>query len=65
MLVLQLGGAGRVVLRPSGTEPKLKAYLEATTGPVAPEDLGEARRGARARLDDLRREVAALVTGAS
>jgi phosphomannomutase len=65
VLVLQLGGAGRVVLRPSGTEPKLKAYLEATTGPGAPADLGEARRAARARLDDLRREVATLVTGAS
>ncbi len=61
VLVLQLGGAGRVVLRPSGTEPKLKAYLEATTGPCGPEDLDEARRAARARLEDLRREVATLV----
>ncbi|MGA3217863.1 MAG: phospho-sugar mutase [Acidimicrobiales bacterium] len=65
VLVLHLGGAGRVVLRPSGTEPKLKAYLEATTGPCAPEDLGEARRGARARLEELRQEVAAVVTGGS
>ncbi|MGP8208517.1 MAG: phospho-sugar mutase [Acidimicrobiales bacterium] len=64
VLVLQLGGgAGRVVLRPSGTEPKLKAYLEATTGPGALEDLGEARRAASARLDELRHEVADLVSG--
>jgi phosphomannomutase len=63
VLVLQLGGAGRVVLRPSGTEPKLKAYLEATTGPCAPGDLDEARRAARARLEELGGEVATLVTG--
>ncbi len=63
VLVLQLGEAGRVVLRPSGTEPKLKAYLEATTGPCPPEDLAEARREARARLEDLRRDVAELVLG--
>jgi phosphomannomutase len=63
VLVLQLGGAGRVVLRPRGTEPKLKAYLEATTGPCAPGDLDEARRAARARLEELRSEVATLVTG--
>jgi phosphomannomutase len=55
----------RVVLRPSGTEPKLKAYLEATTGPCVPGDLDEARRAARARLEELRGEVVTLVTGGS
>jgi phosphomannomutase len=60
VLVLQLGGgAGRVVLRPSGTEPKLKVYLEATTAPCAPDELAEARRAARVRLDALRSEIAA------
>jgi phosphomannomutase len=61
VLILKLGRAGRVVLRPSGTEPKLKAYLEATAGPCSPEDLAEARRAAQARLGELRGEVAGLV----
>jgi phosphomannomutase len=61
VLVLRLGSAGRVVLRPSGTEPKLKAYIEATSAPCRPEDLAEARRVAQARLEDLRQDVARLV----
>jgi phosphomannomutase len=52
---------GRVVLRPSGTEPKLKVYLEATTGPCALEDLPEARRAARASLEELRQDVASYI----
>ena len=58
VLVLQLGAAGRVVLRPSGTEPKLKVYLEATTAPCGPDDLADARRAAQARLNELRNDVA-------
>jgi phosphomannomutase len=57
VLILRLGGAGRVVLRPSGTEPKLKVYLEATSAPCSLDDLPDARRAAQARLEDLRADV--------
>lgn len=58
-LVVRLGGRGRVVLRPSGTEPKLKAYLEVTTDPPGLDGLADARREASVRLDALRADVAA------
>ena len=41
------GSHGRVVLRPSGTEPKLKAYLEVTTDPPGLDGLAAARRRPR------------------
>ena len=61
-LIFRLDGA-RVVLRPSGTEPKLKAYLEVTE-PVAPGGLAEARRRAQARMTPLRAAVQALLVPA-
>jgi phosphomannomutase len=59
--VLALRGEGvRVLIRPSGTEPKLKAYLEIVE-PVPDRDgLAAARQRAVARLAALRGEVAAL-----
>ncbi|WP_229075714.1 phospho-sugar mutase [Actinoplanes sp. DH11] len=47
----------RVVIRPSGTEPKLKAYLEVVT-PVAGDGLEAARTRAAAALGTLRAEIA-------
>jgi phosphomannomutase len=55
VLVLRLDGA-RVVVRPSGTEPKLKAYLEVVT-PVSGA-VADAREAAARELEALRRAVA-------
>lgn len=52
----------RVVIRPSGTEPKIKAYLEVVE-PVIAGRLTEARRAARARMDPLTQAVRALLNG--
>lgn len=55
----RLAGGGRVVVRPSGTEPKIKCYLEVVI-PVNPEDGVEAARIAAAgRLDALGRDIRA------
>ena len=58
-LVLRLGAEARVVLRPSGTEPKLKAYFEVVSAPVPPERLAAERRRAAGLLGDLEGDVAA------
>jgi phosphomannomutase len=58
--IVRLRGEGvRVVVRPSGTEPKVKAYLEVVTPVTA--DVVSARASARARLASLREEVKALL----
>lgn len=54
----QLGASGRVVVRPSGTEPKLKCYLEVVEASVP--SLAQARQRARDRLDQVRRDVVEL-----
>jgi phosphomannomutase len=62
VLAYHLAGA-RVVIRPSGTEPKLKSYLEVTE-PTGSRPLSEARAAAAARMALLRDAVAALVGSA-
>ncbi len=59
VLSYQLLGA-RVVIRPSGTEPKIKAYLEIVE-PVIGGRLEQARQSAAGRLGALREAVAALL----
>ena len=70
VLVLRRGGeppdrhrGDRVVVRPSGTEPKLKAYLQVVE-PVSPDHaggLGAARAAAARRMAALRADVVALL----
>ncbi|MFC8846067.1 MULTISPECIES: phospho-sugar mutase [unclassified Micromonospora] len=61
-VVILRSAAARVVIRPSGTEPKLKAYLEVVE-PVADGDVPAARKRAATALAALRAEIAALVQG--
>ena len=51
-------GGGRVIVRPSGTEPKLKCYLQAVVD-VGEAGLDAARAEAQERLGRLRRDIAA------
>ncbi len=53
-----LGDDSRVIVRPSGTEPKLKVYLEVVE-PVAGDDLKGARERAAARLAGIRADLEA------
>ncbi|GAA0959287.1 phospho-sugar mutase [Actinocorallia libanotica] len=59
-LRFRLAGGARVVIRPSGTEPKLKCYLEAVV-PVEGDDVAAARQAAAADLEALRTAMAAYL----
>ncbi|WP_242666081.1 MULTISPECIES: phospho-sugar mutase [Parafrankia] len=63
VLIFHLAGAARVVARPSGTEPKLKLYLQTVVGPadVAAMGLPAARRRAESGLAALRDDIQALL----
>ena len=60
VLRIDLEGGVRVIVRPSGTEPKLKCYCEAVE-PVPDGDVVAARERARARLADVRAGLEALL----
>ncbi len=62
VLIFRLPGA-RVVLRPSGTEPKIKCYIEIVE-PLAGRSLGAAREAAAKRLAPLRAALEAMLAGA-
>ncbi len=59
-LIWRLGETGRVVVRPSGTEPKLKAYLEVVGSPGAA-DLAAERARCAALLVAIRADLARIL----
>lgn len=63
VLRIDLSGGVRVLVRPSGTEPKLKCYCEAVV-PVAEDGLKAARDRARDRLAEIRHGLIPLLGGA-
>ena len=48
----------RVIIRPSGTEPKVKCYLEVVVPVDTSENLEEAKAAARERLERFKADVA-------
>jgi len=60
-LRLLLADDTRVIVRPSGTEPKLKAYLEVIEPVADTEDLARARTSAEQRLEAVRTDLAAAL----
>ncbi|MGQ0777076.1 MAG: phospho-sugar mutase [Pseudonocardiales bacterium] len=61
-LVLR-GDGFRVMVRPSGTEPKLKAYLQVIEPVPAPDQLATAQETARQRLAALRETTSTALSG--
>ena len=66
-LVFELEGDGRVTVRPSGTEPKLKCYYEIREEITPDETFDEAEERGRRLLTELidshQRELGALLSG--
>ena len=57
----QLAGGSRVIVRPSGTEPKIKCYLEVVEPVDSPEALAQARTDAEIALGALKVDIRAAL----
>lgn len=57
VLIFELEGGHRAMLRPSGTEPKLKYYFYATAPANTREDLAESKRQALDALERIARDL--------
>ncbi len=62
-VIVDLADASRVIVRPSGTEPKVKIYLEVTSGDRAFTDLAEEKEKAKNRLAQLEEAVTRSLVG--
>lgn len=60
-LRLMLANNTRVIVRPSGTEPKLKSYLEVVEPVSASHDLARARAAAAERMDAVHADLSAAL----
>ncbi len=60
-LLLAIGDTGRVIVRPSGTEPKLKCYLEVRRPVDEGADVASAQREAAAQLAQVKQDMQAAL----
>jgi phosphomannomutase len=60
-LLLVLGLTGRVVVRPSGTEPKLKAYIEISSAPSTATSLDAQRELGARHVEAVRTDLQSLL----
>ena len=61
LVILELGGAGRALVRPSGTEPKLKIYVDRRVALAPGDDVRPAEDAASAEARAMADELVAFL----